>query len=140
MSDAKTTTCGLCQAAFPYEPQLLPPNSFMVEIPAPHLCPDCTAAETQRREAEIEQERREEERRDDASRNLPTRYRNTSFASFTAHSESQARALAAVRDHAMEGVYLQGRAGSRQDASGGGGHLGGSLGQPLRGQHRTARR
>ena len=111
MSDAKTTTCGLCQAAFPYEPQLLPPNSFMVEIPAPHLCPDCTAAETQRREAEIEQERREEERRDDARRNLPCRYRDASFASFTAHSESQARALAAVRDHAMEGVYLQGRAG-----------------------------
>lgn len=99
MSD--TTTCRVCGAEFNYDP---PPAVDWPGVPLrPTVCDGCAQRAADQEAAEITQSER-------AARNIPPRYECATFESFVCGSESQARALEAVRQ-CRDGVYLMGRSG-----------------------------
>ena len=93
----KTSICS-CGKTIEYEPSERWPDL------SPGICDDCVAATRSR---EREQARYAER----AERNVPPRYRCQTFATFVAVTPSQGSALAAVRDHAGQGVFLLGNPG-----------------------------
>jgi DNA replication protein DnaC len=93
----KTAICGECGESFEYE------ASERFDF-APGICGACCDLAGAREAAEARQATYTE-------RNVPPRYRSESFATFVAVTPSQRSALAAVQEHAREGVFLLGPPG-----------------------------
>ena len=99
--DVQTATCRQCGHEFEYETC----GSPLLANFAPRICGTCGQKAADAELAERTAERRLE-------RNIPPRYADADFASFTPKSTTQRQALEAARDHAMEGVFLSGAPGS----------------------------
>jgi DNA replication protein DnaC len=109
---SETARCRRCDHVFEFERALPPGASALAwsrEHPAPILCRDCLEEVTALQSEPFESEAQEQT--EWKARNIPRRYRCLTFADFVATTPSQQEALEACRDHADEGVYLEGRAG-----------------------------
>jgi DNA replication protein DnaC len=102
-----TSTCIRCGSAFPYTPG----DSELARHLRPTICDDCQTAATQATRRQLEALVEADLAAERAARNVPTRYQGSSFETFRPATPSQEKALAAVRDHAPDGVLLVGGAG-----------------------------
>ncbi len=96
----QTTTCRQCGGVLEYE---VSANPLLAGL-KPTLCEACAAVADAKDAATRTIRERE-------ARGIPPRYATATFESFVAHTDTQADALEAMRDHAGEGVMLIGRAG-----------------------------